>query len=61
MSDLLMHYTISYLVANRVLKPRHALLVALVELPPDIDALREVEKPVKTIVKRPRGDTKSCS
>ena len=32
MSDLLAHYAVSYLVASRVLKPRHALLVALVGL-----------------------------
>ena len=42
--DLLTHYAVSYLIASRSLKPKRALLVALVGLLPDIDALFRIHR-----------------
>ena len=42
--DLLTHYAVSYLIASRSFKPRRALLVALMGLLPDIDALFRIHR-----------------
>ena len=44
MPDALAHYAISYLVASRVAKPRHALLIALIGLLPDVDVLLRMHR-----------------
>ena len=41
---MLTHYAVSYLIASRSLKPKRALLVALVGLLPDIDALFRIHR-----------------
>ena len=44
MPDLLAQYSISYLIASHVLKPKHALVVALAGLLPDINALLRIHR-----------------
>ncbi|MFZ8790110.1 MAG: metal-dependent hydrolase [Acidilobaceae archaeon] len=44
MPDLLTHYMVSYLVARALVEPRRALLLALVGLLPDVDALLLVHR-----------------
>ena len=44
MPDTLTHYAISYLVTSRVAKPKHALLLALIGLLPDIDAILRIHR-----------------
>ncbi len=44
MPDVLTHYTLSYLIASRVMKPKYAVLVAFIGLLPDIDALIRIHR-----------------
>jgi len=44
MPDLLTHYMVSYLVARALVEPKRALLLALVGLLPDVDALLLVHR-----------------
>lgn len=44
MPDALAHYAVSYLVASRVTKPRHALLLALIGILPDVDILLRIHR-----------------
>ena len=44
MPDVLAHYALSYLVASRILRPRHAALAAIAGVAPDIDALIGVHR-----------------
>ncbi len=44
MPDALAHYALSYLIASRMVKPKHALLIALIGLLPDIDSLFRIHR-----------------
>mgnify|MGYP000229830157 CR=1 FL=1 len=45
MPDILAHYVLSYLVANRIVKPRYAVLFALTVLLSDVDIYALSENP----------------
>jgi len=42
--DLLTHYVVSYLIASRLFRSRYALVLALVGLLPDVDALLRIHR-----------------